>query len=49
MAIGAGLILAGLFWPGAIVFVSATVVYLIWDVWSRRKQARFDSIARAGD
>jgi hypothetical protein len=46
---GSVLILAGLFWPGAIGLLSAAAVAIVWQDWSRRGQARFDAIAPPGD
>jgi hypothetical protein len=44
--VGAVLMLVGAFWPGALGLLGASVVWIAWDIWARREQARFDALAK---
>jgi hypothetical protein len=44
--LGAIFLLTGMFWVGALGLLGASVIWIAWDVWSRREQARFDALAK---
>lgn len=43
--LGSVFLLIGMFWVGAVGLLAASVIWIFWDVWSRREQARFDAFA----
>ena len=42
--LGAILLVIGLFWPGALGLLGASAIWIAWDIWARREQARFDAL-----
>ena len=42
--LGAVLSVIGLFWPGALSLLGASAIWIAWNAWARREQARFDAL-----
>jgi len=43
--LGSVFLLIGMFWIGALGLLGASVIWVMWDVWARREQARFVALA----